>query len=172
MGRAPVRSAALGGFVRRSWRLTIGLLAVNALMAWSAARADDQPAATAVSPRDEALEIMLQPRTENTGHWEVSIGADYSSGRYGASRATRVYYMPLGLSYRTGRWRLAADSGVLRVKGPLDYSAILDLTAKEIRELGLEADVSAGGPADTTLSATYGIYENFDQLFLSTPGHA
>ena len=150
--------------MRRSWCLTMGVLGVSVLMAWSAARADDQPAASAASPRDEALEIMLQPRTESTGHWEVSIGADYSSGRYGALRATRVYFVPLGLSYRTGRWRFAADSGVLRVKGPLDYSAILDLTVEEIRELGLEASASASGQADTTLSATYGIYENFDHL--------
>ncbi|MDP2326442.1 MAG: hypothetical protein Q8N51_20795, partial [Gammaproteobacteria bacterium] len=107
----------------------------------------------------------LQPRAEGRGIWEFSIGSDYSSGTYGAARATRVYFVPLGIVYRTGRWRFAADSGVLRVKGPVDYASILDLTPEEVSDFGLDADdVSVSGAADTALSVAYGIYENFDQL--------
>ena len=127
------------------------------------ARGNDQPADPATMSIEDALDALLQPRAE-TGIWELSLGADYSSGTYGAERATRVYYAPLGLSYRTGRWRFAADSGVLRVRGPVNYASILDLTPDEVSRFGLGGDASASGIADTTLSATYGAYENFNQL--------
>lgn len=140
-------------------------LTILALAPWRSAAGNDQPADPSATPLDDALHALLQPRTEATGTWELSVGSDYSSGTYGAARATRVYFLPLGISYRSGRWRLAADSGVLRVKGPVDYASILDLTPEDVSNLGLDADdVSVSGAADTALSVAYGIYENFDQL--------
>lgn len=129
------------------------------------ARGNDQTAAAVATPIEDALDALLQPRADSAGILEISAGADYSSGRYGALRATRVYYAPLGVSYRAGRWRFAADSGVLRIEGPVDYASILELTAQEASDLGLDTDdISVSGIADTAVSATYGIYENFDRL--------
>jgi hypothetical protein len=135
----------------------------------SGAQANDQPADLAAIQLEDALDALLDPRTE-AGSWEVSVGADVSSGTYGASRPTRVTYAPFGVSYRTGRWRFAVDSGVLQVKGPVDYASILDLTPEEVSRLGLEDDVSTSGIADTSVSATYGLYENFDQLLFVDVG--
>jgi hypothetical protein len=140
-------------------------LAILVLAPLHRAHGNDQPADPAATPVEDILNALLQPRAESAGIWEASIGADYSSGAYGASRATRVYYAPLGISYRSGRWRFAADSGLLRVRGPVDYASILDLTPEEVSGLGLDTDdVSLSGVADTAVSATYGVYENFDQL--------
>lgn len=125
------------------------------------ARAEDQAAGTSAWPAEDALETLILPRDDNSGTWELSIGADYSRGTYGADRATEVSYLPVGISYRTGRWRVALDSGFLKVQGPLDYASILDLSPEDIRALGLDdAETQAQGIGDTTAGVTYTAYEN------------
>jgi hypothetical protein len=52
------------------------------------------------------------------GRFSVSIGADYSSGDYGASEDTDVWAIPIGLKYRTGAWRFGISTSWLHVKSP------------------------------------------------------
>lgn len=145
-------------------------LALLALTWGYTARGNDQPTDPAATPIEDALDSLLHPRAPSTGIWEMSLGADYSRGTYGATRTTRVSYAPFGISYRSGPWRLSVDSGVLRVKGPVDYASILDISPEEVSILGLESDMSASGIADTSFSATYGIYEDFDRLLFVDVG--
>lgn len=128
------------------------------------AHAENQPAGTDAYPGEDVLDRLTTPHLEAGGMWELSVGSDYSSGKYGASRATQVVSVPFGLSYRSGRWRITADSSWLRVTGPVDYASILDLTQDEVDDLGLGNDETAvSGMADTFIGATYGLVEDFER---------
>lgn len=156
--------------MRHRRNAALGLLAVLVVALVDDARGNDQPTHKGEAPIEDAVDILRELRTESSGSWELNFGTDYSTGKYGAARATRILYTPFGISYRAGRWRLAVDSGFLRVKGPVDYASILELTAEEASGLDLDTDMSASGIADTNVSATYGIYENFDRLWFVDVG--
>lgn len=114
-------------------------------------------------PGELAVEMLIESMETDSGRWDVSVGFDYSRGTYGARRATNVYYTPVGVGFRKGRWSFSADSGYVNVQGPVDYASILDLTPEDITALGLDEDtVSAGGVADTVVGARYAAFEWFD----------
>jgi hypothetical protein len=57
------------------------------------------------------------------GRFSVSVGADYSSGDYGASEDTKVWAIPIALKYRTGAWRFGISTSWLRVSSPNNVDA-------------------------------------------------
>lgn len=59
------------------------------------------------------------PRTE-PGELSVSIGAEYTTGEYGATTRTDIWYFPLMLSYETERWFGWLTIPYLMVEGPGD----------------------------------------------------
>jgi len=124
--------------------------------------ADDQSAAAGITFGDTAVDTLTLPRTERARPWEVSVGADHSRGTYGASRVTKAQHLSFGIAYRADTWRVSVDSGVLSVRGPLDYASLFDLAPEDLSDLGLEDDTDISGMADTTLAFTRSIYENFD----------
>jgi hypothetical protein len=50
----------------------------------------------------------------------MSVGADYSTGKYGSNDSTDVYYMPFAASYNTGKFTYKLTIPYIRVKGPGD----------------------------------------------------
>lgn len=53
--------------------------------------------------------------------FSASIGGDYSTGKYGASESTDVFYMPLQLSYDNGSMTFKLNVPYIRVTGPGDF---------------------------------------------------
>ncbi len=50
--------------------------------------------------------------------FSASVGTDYSTGKYGGSRSTDVYYVPFVGSYETGAFTFRATIPWIRVTGP------------------------------------------------------
>jgi hypothetical protein len=48
----------------------------------------------------------------------LSVGADYSSGNFGLSDSTRVFYLPTTAKHETGRWVLKLVVPYIRITGP------------------------------------------------------
>jgi hypothetical protein len=53
--------------------------------------------------------------------FSASVGGDYSTGKYGTSDSTDVFYMPISASYATGRMTYRLTVPFLRVTGPGDF---------------------------------------------------
>ncbi len=50
----------------------------------------------------------------------ASVGADYSTGKYGTSESTKVFYMPFAASYQTGAFTYRLTIPYIRVTGSGD----------------------------------------------------
>ncbi len=48
----------------------------------------------------------------------LGVGADYSSGNYGASERTEIFYVPVTAKHETGRWALKLVVPYIRITGP------------------------------------------------------
>jgi hypothetical protein len=48
----------------------------------------------------------------------LGVGADYSSGSYGASERTDIFYVPVTAKHETGRWALKLVVPYIRITGP------------------------------------------------------
>ncbi len=122
----------------------------------------DQLAAEAY-PGELAIETLSELRGALPGQFDISAGFDFSRGTYGARQSTDVFYYPVGAGYRRGRWAVSVDSGYVKVKGPVDYASILDLTPDDITALGLDMDtISVSGIGDVVLGARYAAFEGFE----------
>jgi len=66
-----------------------------------------------------AAETTL-PRRDEPGQFSVTIGAEYSSGNYGGSAATDIWYFPLNFRYERDRWLYRVEVPYLIVQGPSD----------------------------------------------------
>jgi hypothetical protein len=53
----------------------------------------------------------------------LTVGADLSTGDYGETRATDIFFVPVAIRLRTGPWRLSASAAWLRVDGPANIVA-------------------------------------------------
>src|SRR5262245_10950112 len=47
-----------------------------------------------------------------------SVGAEYSSGDYGAPQKTDIFYVPFSVKYETGRWAYRATVPYVEITGP------------------------------------------------------
>lgn len=50
--------------------------------------------------------------------WQVTAGADYSSGKYGQADSTRVLYAPVGVRAEADRWRVELAVPYVNIRGP------------------------------------------------------
>jgi hypothetical protein len=50
----------------------------------------------------------------------LSVGADYSTGKYGSNESTDVYFMPFAATYNTGKFTYKLTIPYIRVTGPGD----------------------------------------------------
>ena len=53
--------------------------------------------------------------------FSASVGGDYSTGKYGSSESTDVFYMPFQLSYDKGPMTFRVNVPFIRVTGPGDF---------------------------------------------------
>jgi len=60
------------------------------------------------------------PRRDEPGQFSVTIGAEYTSGNYGGSADTDIWYFPLIFRYERDRWLFRVDVPYLIVQGPSD----------------------------------------------------
>lgn len=67
-----------------------------------------------------ALVIAIWSSNTHAEGFSASVGADYSTGKYGGSKSTDVYYLPLMGSYETGAFTLRATIPWISVTGPGD----------------------------------------------------
>jgi hypothetical protein len=66
-----------------------------------------------------AAETTL-PRRDEPGQFSVTIGAEYSSGNYGGSADTDIWYFPLIFRYERDRWLYRVEVPYLIVQGSGD----------------------------------------------------
>ncbi|HSD97929.1 MAG TPA: hypothetical protein VLB06_12400, partial [Sulfuricaulis sp.] len=61
--------------------------------------------------------VMPLARAASTGETSVSLGAEYTSGDYGTSSETNIWYFPVTLRYETDRYMMALTVPYLIVEG-------------------------------------------------------
>lgn len=98
--------------------------------------------------------------------FRATTGFDFSSGKYGAEKATEVLYVPFTLQATKGPWTLKGDVSWIRVSGP----ALL-LDGSVVGTVPVRTSGSASGPGDINLYARYSLedlYEN--NVFIDITG--
>lgn len=84
--------------------------------------------------------------------FRATTGFDFSSGKYGAEKATEVLYVPFTLQATKGPWTLKGDVSWLRVSGP----ALL-LDGSNVSSVPVRTEGSASGPGDINLYGRYSV---------------
>lgn len=92
-----------------------------------------------------AAETTL-PRRDELGQFSVTIGAEYSSGNYGGSADTDIWYFPLIFRYERDRWLYRVEVPYLIVQGSGDVLIV--------GGGGMGAHGSGGGMTATSTSRT------------------
>ncbi len=77
-----------------------------------------------VTLTSQALAIDLTPVRGAPGEFGVSLGAEYTTGKYGGTTSTDIGYFPLTLYYETGRWLWWTTIPYLTVQGTGDVVII------------------------------------------------
>lgn len=97
--------------------------------------------------------IMLNP--VHASETTVSLGADYSSGKYGGSESTEILYIPMILKYETGPWIGKLTIPYIRITGPGDVVPDLGRVGTFTRTRQTEQ-----GLGDITASLTRAVYSD------------
>ena len=84
--------------------------------------------------------------------YRASSGFDFSTGYYGAAKATEILYIPVTFQAAKGPWTLKAVVPWIRVSGP---ALLIDGSGESAN--GVRASGAASGPGDINLSATYSL---------------
>ncbi len=151
--------------------ISVAVLGMAALRCGTAVRAEQQLAAASTST-EQAIEAAVTSFQSRDRYWEVSAGFDTSRGTYGAVESTSVSYIPVGAAYHSGDWTVSLDSGLMRVKGALDYVDITNRLNGAVGQPGPGAATAAvQGIADTTLGVKYAMFEDLEMgLFVDVGG--
>jgi Putative MetA-pathway of phenol degradation len=105
--------------------------------------------------------LAAEPTKTNTptdGRFSVSVGADYSSGDYGANEDTDVWAIPMSLKYRTGAWRFGVSTAWLHVSSPNNVNADGEFVGSG------GAKNTETGFGDVHLSTAYNLLDDRDYL--------
>lgn len=76
-----------------------------------------------IAPTTWAVETTL-PRRDEPGQFSITIGAEYSSGTYGGTTDTDIWYFPLIFRYEKDRWVFRAEVPYLFIQGPGDVQVV------------------------------------------------
>jgi hypothetical protein len=82
----------------------------------------------------------------------VGSGAEYTSGKYGSSEKTKIWYLPFTAKFETGPWTFRGIVPYLRVTGP---GNVLGVGADRVTLPGGGAPRTASGLGDIVASAFY-----------------
>jgi long-subunit fatty acid transport protein len=100
--------------------------------------------------------VQIKATADN--RFSISIGADYSSGDYGANENTDVWAIPISLKYRTDAWRFGLSTAWLHVSSPNNVNADGELVGSG------GAKNTETGFGDLHLSAAYNLLDDRDYL--------
>src|SRR4051812_435575 len=64
------------------------------------------------------LAAAIQPALGAEGLTTLSVGADYTTGKYGASDSTDILYIPFTGKYEVGPWTAKLVVPWIRITGP------------------------------------------------------
>ncbi len=123
-----------------------------------------------------ALLVSIGAARADEGAFNLDIGADVSSGRYGSDTTTEIWSIPLSMQYSTGAWSFGGSLPWLRVSGDAGVLTQLGVTNDRLQQAlsqrgidrtcrrncststvqNLESQVSSG-IGDLNLFATYSI---------------
>lgn len=110
---------------------------------------------------------------DSGGESSVSVGFDYSSGKYGSDTSTQIWSVPFGYAWRNDRWALKLSVPYLRVSGSGNVIPGLGGT-RNLNPRGrgrngqplpvpgepVESTGSASGLGDVVASAAYSLIAN------------
>jgi len=77
-----------------------------------------------VTSATPALAVDLTPARGEPGELGISLGAEFTTGKYGGTTSTDIGYFPVTLRYETERWLWWVTIPYLIVKGPGDVVII------------------------------------------------
>ena len=77
-----------------------------------------------VTSATPALAVDVTPPRSEPGEFGISVGAEYTTGKYGGTASTDIWYLPLTLRYETERWLWWTTIPYLIVEGPGDVVII------------------------------------------------
>ena len=98
--------------------------------------------------------------------FRANAGFDFSSGYYGAAKATEILYLPVTVQAAKGPWTLKATVPWIRVSGP---GLLIDGAGEATA--GVRTTGAASGIGDINLSATYALEQLYNQgLFIDLTG--
>lgn len=91
--------------------------------------------------------------TSSKGQFSLSTGATYTSGDYGSSDTTQIWYVPVSLKYKQDRWNVKLTIPYLNVRGPSNV----------IRDIGQVSTTTTqvntqDGLGDISLSGSYRLF--------------
>lgn len=93
-----------------------------------------------------AFQVQADP-----GSFSFTTGLDYSTGKYGGTSSTTIWYLPLTGKYETDAWAFKLTVPYIRITGPGDI-------IREIGTLGSAGErTTQSGTGDVVASATYNL---------------
>ncbi len=102
-----------------------------------------------------AVAVEITPTHGQPGEFGISLGAEYTTGKYGSTESTDVQYYPLTLQYETGRWLWWARIPYLVMEGPGDVVIIGSGMGGRRSATTTTTRRSESGPGDIITAASY-----------------
>jgi hypothetical protein len=88
------------------------------------------------------------------GAVQLTMGTEYTSGKYGGQDKTEIWYLPLMAKYAVGPCLLKVTIPYLRITGPGNTTALNSPLANKTQQR------TASGPGDIIAGLSYALYEN------------
>ncbi|MDO9227246.1 MAG: hypothetical protein Q8M09_13600 [Pseudomonadota bacterium] len=106
-----------------------------------------------------AVLLALPALPSTAGDLTLSSGLDFSSGKYGASQSTEIWYVPLTARYETGAATFKLSVPYVRIRAPTGGKLIgVDAQGRPIYD-GTGAKSSEEGMGDVVASVSYSLFE-------------
>lgn len=102
--------------------------------------------------------FACQPAFALDGKFSSSLGIDYSSGDYGATKDTDVWAIPMSLKYRTDNWNIRASTSYLRVTSPSFVTPEGDFI--DSGNVASVKRVTEEGMGDINIAGTYNLFDD------------
>lgn len=113
--------------------------------------------------------LLSAPALANDEEYiQVAVGADYSSGDYGATEDTKLWALPVSVKYQGSNFYLRASIGYLNVEGP---DGVIPGDGGVSPGVGGGGTTSRSGLGDLNLTAGYS-FELTDSTYFDVIGKA
>lgn len=92
---------------------------------------------------------------DSWSEFRLAGGAEFTSGSYGATEDTDIFYIPVSASYETENFRFSGTVSYLQIEGP---GGVIGGDGGVVIGPGTGTVTSESGIGDTILAATYNLY--------------